>query len=401
MFNLSHVLEQAKQDANWVIGIRRQLHLHPELGFDLPKTSELVRNTLRELDIPFQYPVAESGVVAQIGSSGRCVALRADMDALPIHEEADIEFRSQQSGKMHACGHDCHTSMLLGAAKILKGMEGQLPGIIKLIFQPAEETGGGAARMIEEGVLRNPDVQRIFGIHVWPMANTTTGTICGRKDGMLAAVGSFRLRVRGLGGHGAFPHTVQDPILAAAQIVTALQSIVSRECDPVKPSVISVTSISGGSTYNVIPDEVEMRGTIRSLELKGIDALRHSILRVATSVAEAMRCTVSFDKGENETEYPPTANDLHCRELAKSVAREYVGDRQVVEIDPVMGAEDFSFYAKHAKACFIGLGIFNPDIGATAMVHNSKFKVDEAALHLGTAMHVGFALRSLEEFSTP
>jgi len=149
MFNLSDVLEQAKQDANWVIGIRRRLHLHPELCFDLPKTSELVRSTLRELDIPFHYPVAESGVVAQIGSSGPCVALRADMDALPIHEEADIEFGSQESGKMHACGHDCHTSILLGAVKILKGIEGQLPGIVKLIFQPAEETGGGAARMCE------------------------------------------------------------------------------------------------------------------------------------------------------------------------------------------------------------------------------------------------------------
>lgn len=400
MFNLSRVLDQAKQDANWVIGIRRQLHMHPEIGFDLPKTSEIVRNTLRELNIPFDYPVAESGMVAQIGSRGPCVALRADMDALLINEEADVEFRSQEHGKMHACGHDCHTAMLLGAAKILKGMEGQLPGIVKLIFQPAEEVGGGAARMIEEGALKNPDVQRIFGIHVWPMKGATTGTICGRKGGLLAAVGSFRMRVRGLGGHGAFPHTVQDPILAAAHIVTALQSIVSRECDPVKPSVISVTSISGGNTYNVIPDEVEMRGTIRSLELSGIDTLRQSVLRVATSVAQGMRCTVSLENIDNETEYPPTVNDEHCWELAKRVAREYVGDQQVVEIDPVMGAEDFSFYTTHAKGCFIALGIYNPDIGATAMVHNSKFKVDESALHLGTAMHVGFALKSLEELST-
>lgn len=403
MIELAQVLELAKNEANWITSLRRQLHRFPEIGFELPQTSLLVRDTLSQLGISFQYPIAKTGIVAQIGTKGPCVALRADMDALKIHEEADVDFRSEIAGRMHACGHDCHTAMLLGAAKILKGMENQLPGIVKLIFQPAEETGGGAALMVEEGVLKNPEVKRIFGIHVWPME--PTGVICGCKGSMLAAVGSFRIRVQGQGSHAAFPHTSRDPILASAQIISALQSIVSRECDPVNPTVISVTRVSGGNSYNVIPDEVEIWGTIRSLEPKdekgfdGIGYMRMSIQRIASSIAEAMRCTATLEQGDGEIDYPPTSNDEYCWEVAKRVAREFVAADKVVDIKPVMGAEDFSFYSMHVQACFIGLGISNPFIGATEMVHKSKFKVDEDALPLGTAMHVGFALRSLDELA--
>jgi amidohydrolase len=398
MPNLEQIWKSSLQQANWIIEQRRMLHRIPELGFNLPRTSTFVRDRLDELGISYRYPIATSGIVADLGRDGPCVALRADMDALPIHEQADVDFRSEIPGQMHACGHDCHTAMLLGAAKILKESEHLLPGRVRLIFQPAEETGGGAARMVAEGVLDQPKVQRIFGIHVWPFVET--GVICGREGTFLAAVTSFHIVVKGKGGHGAFPHTTRDPIAATTQIINAIQTVVSRESNPVQPSVVSVTKIKAGTAYNIIPDQVEFGGTIRALTIEHLESIRVSVNRLATEIAAAMRCTASMSLGEGEFDYPPTVNSAHCWHLAQDVAREYLSEANVLTIDPVMGAEDFSFYTSQADACFIALGVRNEAIGAIHEVHNCQFKVDENALAIGTAMHVGFALRSLAELAS-
>src|SRR5678815_769422 len=251
------ILAEAKANAEWMVALRRQLHRHPELAYEEFQTSALVCKTLDELKIQYQTGFAVTGIVATLGQgNGRAVALRADMDALPIHEAADVPFRSEVDGKMHACGHDCHTAMLLGAARLLKTREAELPGVVKLIFQPAEEGGAGADRMCDEGALHSPDVEQIFGLHVWPGA--TTGVVMGNPGVLLAAAGAFEITVRGKGGHGALPHLAIDPVSCAAKIVIELQTIVSRETNPFVPTVVTVGSIHGGDAMNVIPEEVRM-----------------------------------------------------------------------------------------------------------------------------------------------
>ena len=243
---------EAKKISDWIIDIRRELHKHPELMYEEVKTSALVRRELDNLGITYQSPIAKTGVLASIGNgNGPCVALRADMDALPIHEETDIPFKSKIDGKMHACGHDCHTAMLLGAAKILKSKENEFNGTIKLFFQPAEEGGAGGKLMREEGALENPTVERIFGLHVWPQM--PTGQIGSREGTFLAATTFLDLTIKGVGGHAAVPHLTKDPVLTSAQIITNLQSIISRELDPLDSGVVSISAIQGGQAANVIP----------------------------------------------------------------------------------------------------------------------------------------------------
>ncbi|TVP98860.1 MAG: amidohydrolase [Planctomycetaceae bacterium] len=394
------LLQQAQADQDWIVGLRRELHRFPELRYEEFRTSEVVRRTLTELDIPFEHPIATTGVVARLGNgNGPCVALRADMDALPIEEEADVDFCSENPGKMHACGHDCHTAMLLGAAKLLKRHEDQIQGTVKLLFQPAEEGGAGGRRMIKEGALENPQVERIFGLHVWP--ELTTGHVAGRSGPLLAAVGSFRIRVVGRGGHAAFPHTTHDPVMATAQIVSALQSIVSREIDPFSPAVVSVTALRGGEACNVIPPQVEALGTIRSMTTEGLAQLRAAIERIAHSTATAFRCTATLESVEGEVDLPATVNDATCWETTRELATDMLSAEQVHEAPPVLGGEDFSFYTQAVPGCFMVLGIRNPEIGAIHFLHHPKMKVDEAALPIGTAMHAAFAFRSLQDLALP
>jgi len=389
--------KEAKKISDWIIEIRRELHKHPELMYEEFKTSELVRRELDQLDIPYKSPIAKTGVLATIGNgNGPCVALRADMDALPIHEETDVPFRSEIDGKMHACGHDCHTAMLLGAAKILKSKENEINGTIKLLFQPAEEGGAGGKLMREEGVLDNPEVERIFGLHVWPQM--PTGQIGSREGTFLAATSFLDLTIKGVGGHAAVPHLTKDPVLTSAQVITNLQSIISRELDPLDSGVVSISAIHGGQAANVIPPEVKMLGTLRSLTMEGLLNLQKRVKEIAESVAKAHGCEAIVDYPGND--YPPTVNDAEMWKFAKEVGTDMLGKENVNDLDAVMGGEDFAYYTQKVKGCFVVLGMQNENINAIYSVHHPMFKADEDALHIGTALHTVFALKSLEELST-
>jgi IAA-amino acid hydrolase len=393
----AELLVEARDIQDWIVGLRRELHRHPELMFDLPRTSALVRRELDALGIPYRHPVAECGVVATIGTGeGPCVALRADMDALPVHEQADVEFRSEVPNRMHACGHDCHTAMLLGAARILKAREGALRGTVKLLFQPAEEGGGGGLRMCDEGALENPKVDRAFGMHVF--AQVPTGMIAGRAGTLLASAGKLVIVVEGRGGHAGMPHTAVDPVTTAGHILCALQTIVSREVDPTRGGVVSVTTVHGGDAFNVVPPEVTMTGTLRSLTSDGLKFLQDRVRTVAESTAAAHRCTarVSFP----DLDYPATVNDAASWALAREVGAELLGTGAVVEMPPMMGGEDFAYVLERVPGCFVVLGVGNPAIGADKIVHHPQFVADEAALPIGAAMHAAYAVKALETLRT-
>jgi|TARA_B110000914_G_scaffold215284_1_gene219019 IAA-amino acid hydrolase len=392
--------EEAKIEANkisdWIIDIRRELHKHPELMYEEVKTSALVRRELDDLGIAYQSPIAKTGVLASIGNGeGPCVALRADMDALPIHEETDVPFRSEIDGKMHACGHDCHTAMLLGAAKILKSKESEINGTIKLFFQPAEEGGAGGKLMRDEGALENPKVERIFGLHVWPQM--PTGQIGSKEGTFLAATTFLDLTIKGVGGHAAVPHLTRDPVLTSAQIITNLQSIISRELDPLDSGVVSISAIHGGQAANVIPSEVKILGTLRSLTMDGLKSLQIRVKEIAEKIAEAHECEAIVKYPGND--YPPTVNDGEMWDFAKKIGSSMLGKENVNDLEAVMGGEDFAYYTEQVKGCFVVLGVQNKEIDAVYSVHHPMFKADEKALHIGTALHTSFALQSLEELS--
>jgi len=393
-----NILDAARSQADWITGLRRQLHRHPELMYEEVRTSQLVSDTLTELGIPFERGIAETGVVATLGTGeSPCVALRADMDALPIQEQADVPFRSEVDGKMHACGHDCHTAMLLGAAKLLSERQSELRGTVKLLFQPAEEGGAGGKRMREAGVLDIPRVERIFGLHVWPQL--PTGTIGSRPGTFLAAAGEIAVTIRGEGGHAAKPHQCIDPVVTAAKVITELQSIISRELDPLDSGVISITSIHGGEAYNVIPPAVQLRGTIRALTMDRFHWLQERAKTVITHIAAANRCAtdVSFPGHD----YPPTVNEAVVWESVQEFVAEMLGRDAIHEIPAVMGGEDFAFYTEQVPGCFVALGIRNEELGCTFGVHHPCFKVDESALPIGAALHSAFALQWLGESVEP
>ncbi|HEV8410887.1 MAG TPA: amidohydrolase [Gemmatimonadaceae bacterium] len=388
------MLAHAATISDWITELRRELHQYPELMYEEIKTSAVVRRTLDELGIKYRYPVAKTGVVATLGDgNGPCVALRADMDALPIHEQVDVPFRSRVDGKMHACGHDCHTSMLLGAARLLKERESEIHGTIKLFFQPAEEGGAGGDLMCKEGALVNPDVQRVFGIHVWPYL--PTGAIGSRTGVFLAAAGEIEITVNGKGGHAAMPHTTFDPVATAAKIICELQTIVSREVDPLEPAVITIATVHGGDAHNVIPQSVKMTGTIRSLSMEGLRFLQGRAKAVAMQVAAANRCEAVVEFTGHD--YPPVINDEACWHSARAMAGEMLGMKSVMELPPVMGGEDFAFYTQHVPGVFIVLGVMQDGGGPVYGVHHPLFSANEKALPVGAALHASYALRSLDE----
>ena len=387
-------LARARAERDWIVAVRREIHRHPEVMYEEVRTSAVVRRELDALGVPYRHPVAVTGVVATIGNGdGPCVALRADMDALPIHEQADVPFRSEIDGKMHACGHDCHTAMLLGAARVLKAHESAIRGTVKLLFQPAEEGGAGGLRMCEEGALESPRVDRAFGLHVWPYV--PTGTIAGRAGTFLAATGAVHVVVTGVGGHAAMPHTTVDPVVAAAAVVTALQTVVSRTTDPLESAVVSITTIHGGEAFNVIPPSVTLTGTIRSLSTAGLQALQARIRTVVAGVAAGHGCEAAITFPSPD--YPATVNDTATWQTARALAGEMLGAAAVLEVPPVMGGEDFSYVLERVPGCFVGLGVANKAIGATFGVHHPRFMVDEDALPIGAALHAAMAMRMLDE----
>lgn len=396
LMNQKAILQEAYEIQDWIAGLRQRIHRWPELMYEEVQTNKLVCETLDQLKISYRSPIAKTGVLAQIGKhDSPCVALRADMDALPITEEADVSFKSEAEGKMHACGHDCHTAMLLGAARLLKKYEDQLPGMVKLLFQPAEEGGAGGELMCQEGALDQPVVQRIFGIHVWP--SSPTGSITGRSGTFLAATSKLQIKLHGKGGHAAMPHQTIDPIVMAAKVIIELQTIISREFDPLTPGVVSITAIKAGEAFNVIPPEIEIKGTLRALTLEDLQLLQLRVREITEHVVMANR-------GQTEVNFPgddcpPTINDAHCWNLAQEIGRDLLGSEQVTDSPPIMGGEDFAYYLQKVPGCFLALGVGNQKIGAEYGVHHPRFKVDEEAFSIGSALHVAWAIRSLKELS--
>ncbi|KAK9829138.1 hypothetical protein WJX72_004097 [[Myrmecia] bisecta] len=383
----------------WMVNIRRELHQWPELIYEEHNTSAAIRRVLDELDIPYKYPVAGTGVVASIGKGDPVVGLRADIDALPIHEQADVPFTSKNEGKMHACGHDSHTTMLLGAARLLKGMESQLKGSVRLFFQPAEEGGAGADRMIKEGAAQG--LKAIFGFHVWP--SMRSGHIGSRPGTILAGALSFEATINGRGGHAAMPHLTTDPVVASAAAVVALQSLVSRETSPLESAVVSVTRFSAGDgAFNVIPDTTAFGGTIRCLTHDGMMTLQKRVTEVIRAQAASFGCTADISwREEDQPYYPPTVNDKGAFEFAKDVGIRLLGDpSKFEEVLPTMAGEDFAFFGRAGiPASFSFLGINDPGQQTGHGLHTPRFKLDEAVLPLGAAYHTALATEFLDTYA--
>ena len=386
----------AKRVEASVIACRRDIHEHPELGNREIRTSKLVANKLRALGIDVQTGVAHTGVVGVLrgGKPGRVIALRADMDALPVVEQVDLPFASkvrttyngQEVGVMHACGHDAHVAILLGVAEVLAGVRNELPGTVKFLFQPAEEGApqgeeGGAALMVKEGALQNPKVDAVYGLHV--TSRFPVGEIAYRPEGMMAAVDSFKIVVHGKQTHGAYPWLGIDPIVVASQIVLGLQTIPSRQLDStLAPSIVTVGAIHGGVRNNIIPDSVEMIGTIRSLDAKMREELHARIKRTAESIATSGGATADVTI---ETGYPITYNDPPLTEKSAPTLRRVAGNANVQVVNAVLGAEDFSFYQQNVPGLFFWLGTRPKDQTAeqAASNHSPLFYVDESGLELG------------------
>ncbi len=380
------IIKRSREISDYIIEKRRDFHMYPELRYEEKRTSKIVAEELEKMGYRVER-MAITGVVGAIEGDGEyTVALRADMDALPVQEENEVPYRSRVPGKMHACGHDAHVAMLLGAAKILNELRGELKGKVKLIFQPAEEGGLGAKKMVEAGAV--DEVDAIFGIHVW--SESRSGDIGIREGPLLASADAFRVKITGKGGHGASPHLSIDPITLAADLVNAYQKIISREVNPIHPAVVSVTSIKAGTTFNVIPGELEMLGTIRTFDEEVRDMIVRRLKEITSKYGEAMRCEAVLELTEENL--PPTSNDRRLAEFAREVLRP-LGNIFVPE--PTMGAEDFSVYTEKAPGLFITLGIKNEEKGIVYPHHHPRFDVDESILWIGTAIHAILATQYL------
>jgi amidohydrolase len=390
-----HVFAGLDAVAAHAIELRHDFHRHPELGYQETRTSGMIAAELDRLGIQHTRGWAGgTGIVATIpGASpaARCVALRADIDALPVAEETGAPYASTTPGAMHACGHDGHMAVLLGAAALLKHQAAAFQGTVKLIFQPAEEGGLGAKRMCEEGALDAPKVDAIFGLHGWP--GLKVGMVATRPGPLLASVDGFRIVITGKGGHAAAPQDCIDPIVCAAACVTALQSIISREVDPNDAAVVTISQIAGGSTFNVIPDKVELNGTIRALSDARHRALLDSIERISRGVAAAHRCQIAIDYYGTT---PVTANTPELADFFRETAIGALGDRGFVWAPkPAMWGEDFAFYLQHVPGCFFVLGVQPMDRDAYPMLHNPRYDFTDAAVPVGIRMMVELALRYL------
>jgi len=381
---LENIQSLSKAYSEEFIGVRRHLHAHPELSYVEFETSKFVQSKLSEMGILFKV-IATTGVVAIIegkNPQSRVIALRADMDALQIQEENDLSYKSLNEGIMHACGHDVHTSILLGAAKILMALKNEWEGTVKLIFQPGEEKNpGGASYMIRDGVLQNPTPAGIIALHVHP--GLDFGKLSFRKGRVMASADELYFTIRGKGGHAAAPHLTADTILIASHLIVSLQQIISRNNNPASASVLSICSIQGGHTTNVIPSEVKLKGTFRAMDETWRYKAHDLIRKLATGIAESMGAEIDVlvDVG-----YPTVDNDPAFTDTNWQLAETYMGKENVPETEMRMGAEDFGYYTQIIPGCFFRLGVRNELEGIISNVHTPTFNIDERAIETGMGM---------------
>jgi amidohydrolase len=383
-----------------LVADRRHLHEHPELGMQERETARFVEARLRQLSLEeIRTGIANTGITALIRGTapdgpgaGKVVLLRADMDALPILEENQVEYVSQNPGVMHACGHDAHTTMLMGTARVLMGLRDRFAGTVKVLFQPAEEGPGGAEPMIAEGVMSDPDVTAAFGIHV--AADLPVGQVKVASGPRSAAADSLRLTIQGRGAHGAAPHLGVDPIVVGAEIINALQTIVSRNVDPLERAVITVGALHAGVAPNVIPDTAELRATIRSFTPAVRELLATRIREVCEGIAMAMGATVAIDYRFG---YPPLVNDGAMAALVKRAATDVLGAENVHEARPGMGAEDMAYFLNLVPGCFYNVGVRNEERGITWGAHHPKFDLDEDSLGVGVKVMTQVVMRYFAE----
>jgi carboxypeptidase Ss1 len=381
---LTDFLKEARKIEPEIIETRREIHQKPELAYKEKATAKMVAEKLKTLGLGVKTRIGGTGVMGTLQGprSGTVVALRADMDALPIEELADIDFKSRVKGVMHACGHDTHVAMLLGAARLLSNLKDELPGTVKFLFQPAEENGGkgGAKPMIQAGVMANPKVDYVFGLHIDNDLNS--GTVGFRGGPIMASPDTFEIKLIGRGGHGAYPHETVDPVYVAAQVILALQGVSGRMIDPIQPFVITIGSIHSGTKENIIPDHAILQGTLRTLDEKTRRLAKTKIAEVAKGVSKAFgaKAEVDFEKDA----YPVTVNDLHVTEQAMKILKKIPRTRVIVR-EPIMGGEDFSRFLQEAPGTFYFLGTHNPAKGCVHPNHSPRFKVDEDVLKVGAA----------------
>ncbi|WP_036483020.1 M20 family metallopeptidase [Myxosarcina sp. GI1] len=392
--NLSQVRLEIRNLQSQLVAWRRKLHQKPELGFQERITADFIASKLREWQIDHQTNIAETGIVATIkGSkegSNKVLAIRADMDALPIQEENEVPYRSQHDGKMHACGHDGHVAIALGTAYYLSQHQQAFTGTVKIIFQPAEEGPGGAKPMIEAGVLHNPDVDAIVGLHLWN--NLPLGTVGVREGALMAAVECFRCTILGKGGHGAMPDQTIDSVLVASQIVNALQTIVARNLNPLDSAVVTVGELHAGTAHNIIADTARMSGTVRYFKPELENYFGNRIEAIVAGICQSHGAKYELDYWRL---YPPTVNDSAIAELVRSVATQIVETPVgVVPECQTMGGEDMAFFLQQVPGCYFFLGAANPEKDLAYPHHHPRFDFDETALPMGVEIFV----RCVEKF---
>lgn len=385
----------AKEYFNDTVDARRYLHAHPELSFQEYNTAKFVASKLSEMGIPVQEGIAKTGLTGLIEGKNpgkKVIALRADMDALPIKEANDVPYKSKNEGVMHACGHDVHTSSLLGTAKILNQLKDQFEGTVKLIFQPGEEIlPGGASLMIKEGVLNNPKPSNILGQHVMPQL--PAGKVGFREGMYMASADEIYVTVKGKGGHAATPELNIDPVLIASHIIVALQQIISRNSSPKIPSVLSFGKVIAEGATNVIPNEVKIEGTFRTLDEEWRKEAHKKMKKMAESIADGMGGSCNFDI---HVGYPYLENNPELTRRVKQQAIEFLGDENVVDLDIWMASEDFAYYSQETDACFYRMGVRNEAMGITSSVHTPTFNIDENALETSTGLMAWLAIQELK-----
>lgn len=388
MMNDQKLKMLVEAEKKWIIDIRRTLHRIPEDGFQEFKTQQVIIDALNEIGIP--YTTEKTWVIGLIegGHPGDTVALRADMDALPLTEPEGCPFRSEHDGMMHACGHDAHVAMALGAAKVLYGLRDQLHGKVKLLIQPAEETVGGAEPMVKAGAMENPHVDRVYGIHVMP--HLPVGKIETRAGTLNASTDSVKINIHGKAGHGAYPDLGTDAIVCAAQVISALQTVVSRNVSPLQSAVLTIGMIEGGTAQNIICDEVCLRGTLRTANSELRAMMKERITSIACNVAAGMGCKAEVDIVPGYAAL--VNNDTEAARVKRVAARLFGAENVVDKPAPSMGGEDFSFFSDCAPGAFFHVGCVHPDWMPAPPLHSKDFRIDEECLMIGTLMHVALVL---------